>query len=189
MTRSMLRMAGIVIGALALGACVDSSGPILPDADPIFGKQLRLQFYALDRGYAREPTQGVYTWNGALYTRRSGTMRDVTAFTVHRFEAGEYLIQSVPARRTRATEYALLRPLAGGVYLVIPIDEADADQATRAAYCNKTKGSSCRIETPNQLFAFARATAARRKNGGGLVLRLTDSGYRPTRGSRNPARR
>jgi hypothetical protein len=33
---------------------------------------------------------------------------------------------------------------------------------------------ACRIETREQLFAFARATAARRKTDGGLAIRLPD---------------
>ena len=78
----------------------------------------------------------------------------------------------------RITEYALLHKLAEGVYQVIAIDEADADEPTRAAYCgkgDKTDPSPCRIATRDQLFAFARATAARRKTDGGLVIRLPDN--------------
>ena len=67
-----------------------------------------------------------------------------------------------------------MRKLADGVYQVIAIDEADADEATRAANCKHPGGIACRIETREQLFAFARATAARRKNDGGLAIRLPD---------------
>jgi hypothetical protein len=38
-----------------------------------------------------------------------------------------------------------------------------------------TDGAACRIETRDQLFAFARATAARKKDNGGLAIRLEDS--------------
>ena len=57
-------------------------------------------------------------------------------------------------------------------------------EATRAANCgkgDKAKTSACRIETRDQLLAFARATAASRKNLGGLVLRLPDAPERPAR--------
>ena len=57
-----------------------------------------------------------------------------------------------------------MRKLAEGVYQVIAIDEDDADEPTRAAHCKHPGGAACRIETREQLFAFARATAAQRKN-------------------------
>ena len=65
-----------------------------------------------------------------------------------------------------------MRKLAEGVYQVIAIDEDDADAATRAAECKHPGGAACRIETREQLFTFARATAAKRKTDGGLAIRL-----------------
>jgi hypothetical protein len=56
----------------------------------------------------------------------------------------------------------------------IAIDEEDADEPVRAANCRKTKDSTYRIETPTQLLTRARATAARRKDDGGLAIRLSD---------------
>jgi hypothetical protein len=81
------------------------------------------------------------------------------------------------------TEYAVMRKLTEGVYLVTVIDEADADEQTRAAHCGKGEKNdrSCRITTREQLFAFARATAARQKNDGGLAIRLRDDEQKPTR--------
>jgi hypothetical protein len=70
--------------------------------------------------------------------------------------------------------------LVPGVYQVVPIDENDADDATRAANCARRSGSSCRVETREQLFALARATAAHRSDNGGLVIRLPDSSERAT---------
>jgi hypothetical protein len=57
----------------------------------------------------------------------------------------------------------------------MPIDEADADEKTRGAYCKPTGNSGCRIETREQLIAFARATQAQRKDNGGLAIRLRDA--------------
>ena len=64
--------------------------------------------------------------------------------------------------------------LVDGVYLVTPVDEDDADPATRAANCRGGGKLSCHVETQAQLFALARASAAKRKDGGGLVIRLPD---------------
>jgi hypothetical protein len=45
------------------------------------------------------------------------------------------------------TEDALRHRLAQGVYQVVPIDEGDADEQTRAAYCKQVDKSGCRIDT------------------------------------------
>jgi len=177
--KASIRLLLAALFALTLSGCIESSAPILADAEPVFGKHLRLAIYSLRKGFAHEPGKVTFNWNGALYARASGALRDVAAFSAHPFENGDYIIQAVPARRTAATEYALLHRLAEGVFLVIPIDENDADDPTRAAYCKTAGSSRCRIETRAQLFAFARATAARQKDEGGLVLRLPDAPERP----------
>jgi len=180
----IVRAAVAALCALSLSGCIDSSGPILSDSQPVFGPRLKLQLYGLRKGYADEPQQVNFNWNGALYAHAGGGLREVSAVSIHPFEAGDYIIQEVPAKRARITEFALLHKLAEGVYQVVVIDEADADEPTRAAYCgkgDKTDPSSCRIETRDQLLAFARATAARRKEDGGLVIRLPDDSQRPER--------
>jgi hypothetical protein len=106
-------------------------------------------------------------------------MSDVTAFTVHRFEGRAYIIQSAAAKRPNIIEYAVAHKLAEGVFQVTPIDQDDADGATRARYCRQADDSHCRITARNQLFAFARATDARQKGEGGLVLRLANGSDPP----------
>jgi hypothetical protein len=181
----MLRAGLAALCALSLAACVDSAGPILSDSQPVFGPKLKLQLYSLRKGTAHDPESANYSWNGARYAKAGGGTHDVAAFTVHAFEAGDYIIQSVPPKQTQVTEFAVLHKLAEGVYLVIAVDEADADEATRAAYCKHDGGKACRIETREQLFAFARATAARQHDDGGMVIRLPDGAERPQR----PAKR
>ena len=171
-----------LLAFFALSGCIDSSDPILSDAQPVFGPKLNLQFYALSKDVATDPAHETFAWNGALYVR-SGGAREVDAFAVFAFEAGDYIIQSVPSKDPHKTEYALLHKLAEGVYLARVIDEDDADEQTRAALCTKSDKYSCRIQTRDQLFAFARATAARQHQSGGLVVRLPDE-----REKRAPAR-
>ncbi|MCF8478276.1 MAG: hypothetical protein K9G60_14705 [Pseudolabrys sp.] len=180
-SKFLLRAAMAALFALSLTGCIDSSSPILADAEPVFGKQLRLQLYSLRGGFAHKPQSASYRWNGALYARVRGGMREFGAFSVHPFEDGDFIIQGVPTKRASITEYAVMHKLAEGVYQVVPIDEADTDEQTRTAYCKKARRSSCRIETQDQLFAFARATAARRKDDGGLVIRLPDAPERRSR--------
>jgi hypothetical protein len=126
-----------------------------------------------------------YAWNGTHYVRTGGGTRDVRAFLAAPFEGGDYIIQTVPANRKLGTEYAVLHRIADAVFQVITIDEADADEATRAAFCKHPGGVACRIETRDELFAFARATAARKKESGGLALRLPDGAERTRRNSRH----
>jgi hypothetical protein len=170
----LFRAAFVALCGLALTGCIDSSGPILTDAQPILGPRLNLQLYSLREGHAHDPERASFAWNGKLYVRSGGGMKDVSSFTVHPFEAGDSIIQSSQLRHPQIAEYALMRKLAEGVYQVIAIDEDDADEATRAAQCKHPGGTACRIETREQLFAFARATAAKRKTDGGLAIQLDD---------------
>jgi hypothetical protein len=171
---------GVLLAALctlSLAGCIDSAAPIVTDAQPVFGPKLKLQLFTLRDGFARDPERVTYAWNGTHYVRTGGGMRDVRAFSAVPFEAGDFIIQTVPANRARGTEYAVLHKIADAVFQVIAIDEADADEATRAA-CKHTDGAACRIETRDQLFAFARATAARKKDNGGLAIRLENGAER-----------
>ena len=181
MRRSIVRTAAAALCALSLSGCVDSVGPILPDTQPLFGEHVRFQFYTLRKGLAEEPEQAAYKWDGRRYVHSGGGMRDVRAFSAHPFEGDTFIIQGTSAKRPRITEYAVASKLTDGVYQAIGVDEDDADAATRAAHCKKTSDSGCRIETREQLFAFARATAARHKGDGGLIIRLADGVQKPSR--------
>ena len=188
MTFTTLRAALAALALLSLSGCIDSSGPIMPDSQPVFGPKLRVQTFTLRKGYAYDAAPANFDWNGHLYAHSGGKSLGVSAFSVHPFEAGDYIVQTVPERRARISEYGLMHRIAEGVYVVWAIDEMDADEATRTAYCRKGEKndpSPCRIETRDQLFAFARATAARNKEDGGLVIRLPDGSQKQER----PARR
>ena len=158
MKRLLVRVGLAALCAGLLAGCVDSKGPILADSQPVLGPRLKLQLYSMRKGYAEDPEQASFAWNGKLYARSGGGMTDVRGFSVHPFEGGNYII----------------RPLADGVYHMVVIDEADADAATRAAHCAKLPNVACRIATREALFAFARATAARHRDEGGLAIRLAD---------------
>ena len=163
-----------ILCALALSGCVDSSAPLLSDAQPVFGEQVRLQFYSLRKGTADEPEQATYKWDRGAYQRTSGGMTDIGSFSIHPLARDTFVVQSAAVKRPGMFEYAVARRLVEGVYQVIAIDEADAGRVTRARFCKHASDSSCRIQTRNQLYVFARATAERRRSQGGLVLRLAD---------------
>ena len=178
MTRFLGHAGLAAISILVLGGCVDSVGPILTDAQAVFGPKLRLQLYTLRKGYAQDPEQAAFLWKDSRYIRSGGGLRDVASFTLHPFEDGDFIIQEMPVKRPHITEYALLHKVADATYQVEAIDEEDADAATRAAHCgqgDKKDPSPCRIRTREQLFAFAHATAARKKQDGALAIRLPDT--------------
>jgi hypothetical protein len=175
MRRPIFYIVVAALCALPLAACIDSSHPVLTDSQPLLGPKLRLQLYTLRQGVASEPEQTLFTWDGKLYVHAGGALSDVRAFSVHPFEAGDYILQDVPANRPGINEFAVMHKLANGVYLVWAIDEDDADAATRAANCGHADKAACRVETREQVFAFARATAAKHKDEGGLAIRLPDN--------------
>jgi hypothetical protein len=164
----------LVAASLLLAGCIQSEGPILSDSTQPFGTMLKLQLYGLSKGFARDPQSVSFKWNGHYYARAGGGLRDVSGFSIHPFEGDDFIIQTVPAKPRSPTEFAIAHRLAEGVWQVVPIDEADADAPTRDAYCRSNKGA-CVIQTRQQLLAFARATAANRKDDGGLAIRLPDS--------------
>ena len=155
-----------------LSACIDSTAPILSDGKPVFGEQVRFHLYSLYDGAAHQAQIVTFRWNGARYAV-SGKRHDVSDFTIHDFEGNDAIVQGISVKKGRTIEYALARKLADGTYLVIAIDENDADEPARATLCTKAKSSPCRIETRDQLLAFARATAAKPHQQGGLAVLVT----------------
>ncbi|MSO67828.1 MAG: hypothetical protein EXQ82_08470 [Pseudolabrys sp.] len=65
----------------------------------MFGPRLKLQFFTLRKGFAHDSAQANFKWNGSLYAHAGGGMKEVSAFSVHPFEAGDTIIQVVPAKR------------------------------------------------------------------------------------------
>jgi hypothetical protein len=160
-----------LLAALSLTGCVDSAAPLLTGAQPTFGPTVRIHGYSLVEGRASGPEVGNFRWDGAQYRVVGRPTFDVAAFTALPLGGNDLVIQSRSSRpQVKGVEYALARKLAEGTYLLASIDEADADEATRATFCAKSPASSCRIETSAALLAFARATAARPNSKGSLAV-------------------
>jgi hypothetical protein len=143
---------------LALTGCISATGPILGDAKAILGDRIQVHAFASPKDGKRDYSTGIFEWSGSRYVRRSGNFTD---FTIHPYEGRDLIIQSQSSRGSTTIDFGLARRVTEGVYLILPIQEEDADEPTRARFCTKTQGAPCRISTPEQLFVFARATAAR----------------------------
>lgn len=167
--RSLLAPGLLAVASLAfLAGCISSAAPILTDGQPLLGERPRLQFYTLRDGAAREPATATFRFIDGRYVPTGGTRKDIGPFTLHAFEGGDLIAQSI--RPGHPVEYAIARKLADGTYLLFVVDETDVDQATRAQYCGKDPGSACSITTQEALLAFARATAAKPHASGGLAI-------------------
>jgi hypothetical protein len=165
-----------VLAPIALAGCVSSSEPILTDGKAILGERGQIHVFSAPRDGVRDVLRMQFHWNGSRYVAGRGS--GASDFTVHPFEGRDLIVQRTPAliaQRTpspvpRRTQYGLARKLNDGVYLLIPISEEDVDETTRARFCTRTQDVPCRISTPEQLFVFARATAAKEEDSGGIAI-------------------
>jgi hypothetical protein len=159
-------------GIVPLAGCIDSTEPILMQARPILGERLHLQLYGVHDGAAHEPESQRFAWLNDRYVRTGALSTDIDSFSLHAFEGDDLIVQNI--RSGKPVEYALARKLADGTYLVFPIDEDDADAATRAKLCSKDAGAACRVSTQDQVLGFARATAAKPHSTGGLAIVMAE---------------
>jgi hypothetical protein len=157
---AILWIATLLPAALALGGCISATTPILTDAKAILGEQVDIHLFGNPKGGGPPHTIVSYQWSGSRYVPR-GRSQDFGDFTIHPYEGRDLIIQTQTVRSPRQTEFALARRLAERGYLIIPIHEDDADETARERFCTKTQDASCRISTPEQLFVFARASAAK----------------------------
>ena len=154
-------MAAAATAALALSACVESQVPLLTDARPLLGQQFEVHLYEnFVDGKASDFHRSVYQWKGGEYVGSSGLARDAKRFDAQPLAANDFLLQSTDS--TNSFNYWIGRKLAVGVYLVFPLDETDADDATRTAVCGKDLPEGiCRVKTYDQLVTMAHATVAK----------------------------
>jgi hypothetical protein len=163
--------AAAAAAVLALGGCISSTATILTDANPVLGDRGQIHVYTLAGGVARDPGIITYQWNGSRYLVR-GKPVGITDFTLYPYEGRDFVIQTTSQRAPHMIGYGLARRLADATYLLVPLNEDDADSTTRNMFCTKTLEAPCRVATTEQIFAFARATADKPIEGGGLAVVL-----------------
>lgn len=163
-----------LVALVALAGCVQSTEPILTDAKPLLGQSVRFQHYDLRDGVAHDPDASEFHWDGTRYVGVAGKSKEPIAFAVFPFEDRDFIVQNAPTKPDVPIEYALARKLADGVYLTFLIEENDADQTTRTKFCVEVQSGTCRIVDREALEIFARASAAKLRDTGGLAIRLAD---------------
>jgi hypothetical protein len=167
--RGFLFLAGGAGAALALTGCISSTAPILSDAKPVLGERGLIHVFTLSQGAAHDPGVISFQWSGSRYLVR-GKPLGFSDFTAYPYEGRDWIVQGTTQRAPNRVEYGLARRLADGAYLLVAINEDDADPPTREKFCTKTQDASCRIATPEQLFVFARASADKPLESGGLAV-------------------
>jgi hypothetical protein len=164
---------------LLASACVSSTEPILSDARPILGERGQLHVFSPPKDGVRDVSRYNFQWRRDRYVASSGRRGAPVEFTVHAYEGRDLVVQwksdsawspKQKQRGIRPVTYFLLRRIADGAFLMLPISENDADDATRKRFCIKSPETTCRISTPEQLFAFARATAEKEEPDVGIVV-------------------
>ena len=165
--------------ALATAACVSSTEPILSDARAILGERGQLHIFSAPKDGARNVLRYDFQWRRDRYVTTSGRRAAPVEFTAHAFEGRDLVVQWKDAlawspkqkqRGNRPVTYFLLRKVAEGAFLMLPVTEDDVDEATRKRFCIKSPEATCRISTPEQLFAFARAAAEKENPDAGIVV-------------------
>jgi hypothetical protein len=169
-----LLLASAAWAALALAGCISSTAPVLSDAKPVLGERGLIHVFTLSHGAAHDPGVVSFQWSGSRYLVR-GKPIGFSDFTAYPYEGRDWIVQATtqqraPSQTLSHIEYGLARRLAEGVYLLVPINEEDADEPTREKFCTKTQDAACRIATPEQLFVFARASADKPLEGGALAV-------------------
>ena len=169
----LMTLASAVTAALVLSGCVESQTPLITDAKPLLGQQFEVHLYEdFVDGKATDFHTANYYWRDGQYVRGSGAARDAKRFVAQALAGNDFLLQSSDDRE-KPYFYWIGRKLAVGVYMIFPLDETDAGDATRLAICGRHRPAGfCPIGTYDQLLTLARATAAKpvQKAALGVVL-------------------
>jgi len=168
------RAIAALVSFLALAGCIQSKSPILTDAKPLLGENVRFQHYDARDGAAHDPDTSEFHWDGTRYIGTAGSSKETFAFNVFPLDERNFIIQNAPAKKDFPIDYALAHKLAEGVYLTFLIEENDADEATRRTFCFEVGQGTCTVTSREAVMAFARATAAKPHDAGGLAIRLAD---------------
>ena len=176
--RRAILLSLVFILAAATAACVSSTEPILSDARAILGERGQLHIFSAPKDGARNVLRYNFQWRRDRYVA-AGPRTEPVEFTAHAFEGRDLVVQwksttgwspKQKRRGIRAVTYFLLRKVAEGAFLMLPVTENDVDEGTRKRFCIKSPEATCRISTPEQLFTFARAAAEKEDPDAGIVV-------------------
>lgn len=176
--RKLLRSAPVVMGVLlavfSVG-CVQSDKPLLSDAKPSMGQSFEAHFFEnFVDGKASVVHTAYYRWIDQHYVLVRGSNNRVVSFTSIALDDENYVVEGA-VKETAELNYWVARKMVDGVFLIVSVNEADADEVTRAAACTGRKAEGfCFVEKQAELIKLAKATASKAMRNptlGVLVLR------------------
>lgn len=167
---------GITAGlALALSGCIQSPVSLITDAKPLVGEVFEAHFYQnFVEGKAESVHKAVYHWKDGRYMRVGGPANGVQSFVATPLDGADFVIEG---RGESDGNYAywMARKIVDGVYLIVPINEDDADEITRTKSCSQSALTGfCVVKGREELMTFAKAVASKPMHNptlGVLILR------------------
>ncbi len=163
------------VAALFLSGCVQSEKPLVADAKPLMGDKFEVHFYEdFVDGKANALHTASYQWTGKNYVLVRGSNDRVKSFVGVVLDQDNFLVEGV-YKGSSQFSYWIARKMVDGAYLIVPVDEDDADDAMRSAACSGKKvEGQCFVETEENIIKLAKATASktlRHPTLGVLILR------------------
>ncbi len=167
---------GIAAGlALALSGCIQSPVSLITDAKPLAGELFEAHFYQnFVEGKAEDVHKAVYHWKNGRYMRVGGPANGVRSFAAIPLNGTDFVIEGKGDSEGNYA-YWMARKIVDGVFLIVPINEDDADEITRANACTPSSLSGfCVVKGKEELMSVAKAVASkpmRNPTLGVLILR------------------
>jgi hypothetical protein len=158
------RLVAIAAGLLAIisSGCVQSERPLLSTAEPLLGPSIEAHFFEnFVDGKASVVHTAYYRWADGRYFLIRGSNERVLSFTGVALDNENFVIEGA-VKEDASFNYWVARKMVDGVYLIVPVNESDADDATRATACTgKQVNGYCFVEKREELVKLAKATASK----------------------------
>lgn len=157
---SLLAMAGFA--AVVSAGCVQSEKQLITDAKPLMGESFEAHFFEnFVDGKASVAHTAYYRWVDNHYVIIRGSTDHVSSFSSISIDNDSYVVEGSIKANTEFN-YWVARKVVDGVFLIVPVDEADSDDATRIAACTGKKVAGfCFVEKQQELVKLAKATASK----------------------------
>jgi hypothetical protein len=172
--RSLLALTAVVLAVFTAG-CVQSKKTLISDAKPLMGASFEAHFFEnFIEGKASVTHTAFYRWKDDRYVIVRGSDDRVAHFKGFALGGDDFVVEGA-VKNASVLNYWVARKVVDGVFLIVPVNEADSDAATRTAACTgKGTDGNCFVEKRDELVELAKATAAkalRNPTLGVLVLR------------------
>jgi hypothetical protein len=160
LTSSFVAMTVLV--AVFTAGCVRSEKRLLTGARASMGESFEAHFFEnFVDGKASIMHTAYYRWTDGQYVLVRGSNHRVLSFTSIALDNENYAVEGTVKENTEYN-YWVARKVVDGVFLIVPVNEADADDATRAAACTgKQVDGFCFVENQQDLIKLAKATASK----------------------------